>query len=159
MKTNNERLLSIDTLRGFDMFWIIGWGGIWHGLSKLTDWSISNWWSSQMTHCNWNGFHFYDFIFPLFIFIAGISFPFSLENSKQKGISKKNLYFKIIKRGLILVLLGLVYNGFLKFDFNPKYYISVLERIGLAWMFAAFIFINNKRNGRIIWCAGILIFY
>ena len=159
MKTNNERLLSIDTLRGFDMFWIIGWGGIWHGLAKLTDWQLFNWWSTQMTHCKWDGFHFYDFIFPLFIFIAGISFPFSLEKSQQKGVPKRTLYFKIFKRALILALLGLVYNGFLKFDFNPKYFISVLGRIGLAWMFAALIFINTKRYGRIIWCAGILVIY
>ena len=159
MKTNTDRLLSLDALRGFDMFWIIGWGGIWHGLAKLTDWQFFNWWAVQMTHAEWEGFRFYDFIFPLFLFIAGISFPYSLEKSQQRGISKKALYFRIIKRGLILVFLGFVYNGLLKLDFDTQRYSSVLGRIGLAWMFAAFIFINTKRNGRIWWCAGLLIFY
>ncbi len=159
MKTGSDRLLSLDTLRGFDMFWIIGWGGIWHGLAKLTDNPLFNWWSTQMTHAEWDGFRFYDMIFPLFLFIAGISFPYSLEKSLQKGISEKALYFRIIKRGLILVLLGLVFNGLLKFDFETQRYSSVLGRIGLAWMFAALIFINTKRNGRIAWCAGLLIFY
>ena len=158
MKTN-ERLLSLDALRGFDMFWIIGWGRIWHELAKLTDWPLFNWWSTQMNHCEWDGFHFYDLIFPLFLFIAGISFPFSLEKSQQKGLSKKAIYIRIIKRGLILVFLGLVFNGFLKFNFDAQRYSGVLIRIGLAWMFAALIFINTKRNARILWCAGILIFY
>jgi len=159
MNKKNERLLSLDALRGFDMFWIIGSGGIWHGLAKLTDWPLFNWWSLQMKHCPWDGFHFYDFIFPLFLFIAGISFPFSLDKSRQKGISKTALHVKIIKRGLILVALGLVYNGILKFEFDSMHYATVLGRIGLAWMFAALIFVNAKRTGQIIWCAGLLIFY
>ena len=159
MKTTNERLLSLDALRGFDMFWIIGWGKIWHELSKLTDWSVINWWSTQMTHCDWDGFHFYDLIFPLFLFIAGISFPFSLDNSLKKGISKKGLYLRIIKRAVILIFLGFVYNGLLKLDFDTQRYAGVLVRIGLAWMFAAIIFINTRRNARILWCAGILIVY
>ena len=159
MSTKTERLLSLDALRGFDMFWIIGWGGLWHGLAKLTDWQLFNWWAVQMSHCAWDGFRFYDFIFPLFLFIAGISFPFSLEKSLQKGVNRQAIYFKIIKRALILVFLGFVYNGLLKFDFEKFRYTSVLGRIGLGWMFAAFIFMNTKRNGRIIWCAGLLIFY
>ena len=159
MKSNTERLLSLDALRGFDMFWIIGWGGIWHGLAQLTDWSVFNWWSTQMTHVDWEGFHFYDMIFPLFLFIAGISFPYSLEKSQQKGLSRKGIYYRIIKRGLMLVFLGLVYNGLLKLDFETQRYSSVLGRIGLAWMFAAFIFMNTKRNGRILWCVGLLLFY
>ena len=157
---NNGRLRSLDALRGFDMFWIIGGAtGIWHELAKLTDSPLLNWWSNQLTHCKWEGFHFYDFIFPLFLFIAGISFPFSWEKSLQKGISKKALYFKIIKRALILIFLGLVFQGLLNFDFAKQRYPSVLGQIGLCWALAAIIFINTKWVGRIIWCAGLLIFY
>ena len=158
-RNSHHRLLSIDALRGFDMFWIIGWGGIWHGLATLTDRPFFNWWATQMTHCEWHGFHFYDLIFPLFLFIAGMSFPYSLEKSLQNGITKKALYFKIIKRGLILVFLGLVYNRIFSFDFENQRYASVLCVIGLAWMFGAIIFIHTKLKGRIIWCFGLLIFY
>ena len=164
MNTNqNNRLLSIDALRGFDMFWIIdiGWASLWYGLAQLTDWPLFNWWSEQMTHAQWDGFRFYDMIFPLFLFIAGLSFPFSWEKSLQKGISQKAIYLKIIRRALILVLLGLIINNdILTFKFEKGFrYTSVLFRIGMAWMFAAFIFMNTKRNGRMIWCAGLLIFY
>lgn len=159
MSTGTKRLQSLDALRGFDMFFIIGWGEIWFGLASLTGLPIFEWWAKQMQHAEWHGFTFYDMIFPLFLFIAGISFPFSMEKSYQNGITKKNLHFRIIKRGIILILLGMVYNGFLKFDFETARYSSVLGRIGMAWMFAAVIFINTKRNARIIWCAGLLIFY
>ena len=159
MSTNTQRLQSLDALRGFDMFWIIGWGNIWGGLALLTGWPILDWWASQMVHPEWSGFTFYDTIFPLFLFIAGISFPFSYMKSKSKGMSSKQLYFMIFKRMFLLVLLGLIYNGLLKFDFSTQRYASVLGRIGLAWGFAALIFINTKLRGRIIWCAGLMIFY
>ena len=159
METNTQRLQSLDALRGFDMFWIIGWGKIWGGLALLTGWPALNWWASQMEHPEWSGFTFYDIIFPLFLFIAGISFPFSFEKNRFRGVSPKQLYFSIFKRMLVLVFLGLIYNGLLKFDFSTMRYASVLGRIGLAWMFAALIFINTKLRGRIIWCIGLLIFY
>ena len=159
MKPNSQRLQSLDALRGFDMFWIIGWGDLWFGLASLTGWPVFKWWAAQMTHTEWHGFAFYDMIFPLFLFIAGISFPFSLAKSHQNGITKKALYIRIFRRGFILVLLGLIFNGLLKFDFETMRYASVLGRIGLAWMFAALIFINTRRASRIIWCVGLLVFY
>ena len=156
---SGKRLQSLDALRGFDMFWIIGGSGIFVGLASLTGLPVFEWWGHQMEHVEWNGFAFYDMIFPLFLFIAGISFPFSMEKRALKGLSRKSLYIQIFRRGLILVLLGMVYNGLLKFDFANLRCASVLGRIGLAWMFAALIYINTKRTTRIIWCAGLLIFY
>ena len=159
-KSQIQRLQSLDALRGFDMFWIIGGGGIFAGLASLSDWSIFNWWANQLTHVEWHGFAFFDMIFPLFLFIAGISFPFSLAKSHQKGASRKELYYKIIRRGILLVLFGLIYNGILKFNFENFRYASVLGRIGISWMFAALIFFNTKKaTSRIIWCFGLLIFY
>ena len=173
---NTNRLLSLDALRGFDMFWIIGWGAIWSGLAALTNWPLFNWWAFQLTHPDWHGFRFYDLIFPLFLFIAGISFPFSLEKSLQKGISQKAINIKIVKRALMLVFLGFVSNGFLRlafikigsdceggflcFDFSAIRFAHVLGRIGLSWMFAAFIFMKIKKLSiRIAWCTGLLVFY
>ncbi len=159
-KSQEQRLQSLDALRGFDMFWIIGGEGIFIGLASLTGWPLLNWWAHQLHHVAWHGFVFYDMIFPLFLFIAGISFPFSLAKSREKRVSNKDLYYKIIRRGLLLVLLGFVYNGILAFNFENFRYASVLGRIGLAWMFAALIFFNTKKAApRIIWCIGFLIFY
>ncbi len=155
-----RRLQSLDALRGFDMFWIVGGGGIFAGLASLTGWAPLVWWEHQLHHVDWHGFAFEDMIFPLFLFIAGISFPFSMAKRAQSGASRKSLYLQIFRRGLTLVLFGMIYNGFLKFELADFRYASVLGRIGLAWMFSALIFMNtDKRNVRIAWCAGLLIFY
>ena len=159
MDNTNNRLESLDALRGFDMFWIMGGAGIFTGLSKLTGWGVLETWDKQLSHVPWDGFAFYDMIFPLFLFMAGISFPFSIQKFYSKGGTKTNQYKKIIKRGLLLVLLGFIYNGILKFEFENFRYASVLGRIGLAWMFAALIFINTKTISRVIWCFGLLISY
>ncbi len=154
-----ERLHSLDALRGFDMFWIMGGEAIFIGLAALTGWPFLQWWGTQLTHVAWDGFHAYDMIFPLFLFIAGISFPFSLAKRYHGTENRKSLYIHVIKRGLILVLLGIIYNNAIRFDFANLRYGSVLGRIGLAWMFAALIFMNSNLRFRIIWLVGILIFY
>ncbi len=158
-KSENKRLYSLDALRGFDMFWIMGGEGIFIGLASLTNWPALKWWAEQLHHVPWHGFHFYDMIFPLFLFIAGISFPFSVAKRYHNEENKKALYFHVIKRGLILVLLGIIYWNAISFDFANLRYASVLGRIGIAWMFAALIFINTTLKYRIIWLWGILIFY
>ena len=68
--TKSERLKSLDALRGFDMFWIAGGEIIVETLAKYTNWPIFEWMHVQMQHPAWNGFHFYDMIFPLFLFLA-----------------------------------------------------------------------------------------
>lgn len=158
-KPATKRIYSLDALRGFDMFWIMGGEGIFVGLASLTGWPVLKWWAGQLEHVPWNGFHFYDMIFPLFLFIAGISFPFSMAKRKTMNESRKSIYKHVITRGLLLVLLGIVYNNGINFDFAHLRYGSVLGRIGLAWMFAAIIFMNTKLNYRIVWFGVILIGY
>jgi predicted acyltransferase len=162
MDTENKtpkRLYSLDALRGFDMFWIMGGEGIFIALASLTGWPVLKWWAEQLDHVPWHGFHFYDMIFPLFLFIAGISFPFSLAKRMEKNEAKKLIYKHIIFRGLILVFLGILYNNAVRFNLGELRYGSVLGRIGLAWMFAALIFMNTKLNARIIWFSALLIGY
>ena len=154
-----NRLQSLDALRGFDMFWIIGGDAIFTGLASLTGWSFFKWWAIQLGHAEWHGFHFFDMIFPLFLFIAGISFPFSLAKRTALNDSRKSIYTHIFRRGLILVLLGIIYNNGINFDFAHLRYASVLGRIGLAWMFAAVIFMNTKLSTRIVWFWSLLIGY
>lgn len=155
-----ERLVSLDALRGFDMFWIMGGENIIHALAQLTNWALFIWLGTQMEHVEWNGFRFYDNIFPLFLFIAGVTMPFSMKRRMERGDSNAKLYGHIIFRGLMLVFLGLIYNGLLRFNFEHQRYASVLGRIGLAWMFAAIIFINTKTvRSQFIWFAGILLAY
>lgn len=156
----NARLTSLDALRGFDMFFIMGLAGLIVAITNLfPDSSTMVWLGKQMEHVEWNGLTHHDTIFPLFLFIAGISFPFSLDKQRSVGKSEKEIYFKIIKRGLTLVILGFVYNGLLKLDFEHMRYASVLARIGLAWMFAALLFVRFNTKTNIIFSAVILVGY
>ena len=155
----SQRLLSLDALRGFDMLFIMGFAGLVTALCKLCPGEFSDWMTAQMGHADWNGFFHHDTIFPLFLFIAGISFPFSLAKQREKEIGERSIYTKVIRRGLMLVALGLVYNGLFNLDFATLRLPSVLGRIGLAWMFAAMLFIRFGIRTRIAIAAGILVGY
>lgn len=156
----SDRLKSLDALRGFDMFWIMGAEEVFILLGALTGWPVLEWWAGQMTHVEWHGFQAYDMIFPLFLFIAGVSFPFSVSKRLAVKGGKQALYRHIFKRGLILVLLGLIYNNGIIFNIEAMRFPSVLGRIGLAWMFAALIFMKTKNwKSRMLWFWGLLIFY
>ncbi len=156
-KTN--RLESIDALRGFDMLWIMGFPGIIFALANLTGAGWLAGIGDQMEHVKWEGIHLMDLVFPLFLFIAGISFPFSVAKRRENGQKESQIYKHIFTRALMLFLFGLVYNGLFKFDGNLRV-ASVLARIGFAWMFGAIIFINTEKTSvRLIWSFGLLVFY
>ncbi|HEX3384370.1 MAG TPA: DUF5009 domain-containing protein, partial [Mucilaginibacter sp.] len=106
------RLYSLDALRGFDMFWIMGADALFHALSAAAPNSgILKAISDQLEHPAWNGFHFYDLIFPLLLFMAGVSTPFSVGRELEKGKTRGQLVWRVVKRGLILVLFGLIVNN------------------------------------------------
>jgi len=158
--TGGQRLYSLDALRGFDMFWIMGAEEIFNTWAKATDWPALNWISNQLTHPAWNGFHLYDLIFPLFLFMAGVATPFSVGRELEKGNDKKKVLFRVIRRGLILVILGIIYNNGLHLrPISDIRFASVLGRIGIAYMFANIIFIYTKRKAQIIWFWALIIGY
>jgi predicted acyltransferase len=182
-----KRLLSLDALRGFDMFWIISGEGIFHGLANgvmtkhalirnSNDWTIATngslsfferlWLgiSNQLHHSPWNGFTFYDLIFPLFIFISGVSMPFSYEKHLNTGTDKKKsakgIYSALIRRTLILIILGMVVNGLLQAQgYENTRFASVLARIALSTFFAALIYLNFSLSKQVMCFVGILIAY
>lgn len=155
----SRRLQSLDTLRGFDMFFIMGGGSLFIALATLFPIPFFQAIAEQMHHVEWHGFAFEDMIFPLFLFIAGISFPFSLEKQREQKKTNADIYKKIIRRGLTLVLFGFIYNGLLSLDFEHQRYASVLGRIGLAWMFAALLFVNTRTRTRLWITIAVLVGY
>lgn len=181
------RLRSLDALRGFDMFWIVCGEGIFHGIASViqqnhglvqdkTNWQIAGndnlsfpekifiGISNQLHHTVWNGFTFYDLIFPLFIFIAGVSMPFSfskqLEQATDKAAARRKIIFSVFKRSIILILLGMVVNGALQLKgYENTRFASVLGRIAISCFFGAMIFLYCKPKAQLIWLAGILLGY
>ncbi len=151
------RLVSLDALRGFDMFWIGGGASIISALAVLTGWPGFKRVLAELEHPAWNGFTFYDLIFPLFLFMAGVAMPYSLGRRLEAGDSALSVHWRVIRRGLLLVLLGLIYQGLLKFELETMRYPSVLGRIGLAYMFAGIMFLHTSPRGQLAWAVGLLL--
>ena len=157
IKPAGTRLLALDALRGFDMFWIIGGDAFFRSLAEVTNWGWARAWAVQLEHAEWAGFHFYDLVFPLFMFISGVAMPLSLLAKAETAADKRPIYLKLVKRALLLVLLGLVYNHLTDLQFATQRYASVLAQIGLAYLFAALIMLKVRGlGGRLAAVAGIL---
>jgi predicted acyltransferase len=152
-----ERLISLDTLRGFDMAMLVGIGAIIIALADLTGWKWMEVLATQQHHVKWVGFRFYDMIFPLFMFISGVAIPYAINSKVEKGIAKSRLLRKIFIRLVALILLGMLYNGALSRGFTNLRYVSVLSQIGFGYFFAALISLYSRSiRGSVFWLVGIM---
>lgn len=157
-RKNSIRLISLDALRGFDMLWIIGGAGIVTALAGFFTPSLDGV-AVQMHHVPWEGFRFMDLIFPLFVFISGISCAFSMNKHQRSGESNRKMMFKLVRRGLMLVFLGAVYNGLFNLNFVNQRWCSVLGLIGISVMLAGFIALYTRSfRALLFWALGILLF-
>lgn len=154
-----DRLLSLDALRGFDMLFIIGLSAVITSLCNAFGFGDECWLARQMRHVSWHGFVQHDTIFPLFLFIAGVAFPFSYAKMLEKGWPFRKIAGKLVGRGLMLVMLGMIYNGLFMKGLGEVRWASVLGRIGIAWMFAAFLYMTLSWRIRVAVAAGLLVGY
>lgn len=139
------RMLSVDALRGFDMLWIVGASGLVAALDKWTQFVPLRWLRSQLTHKDWAGFHCYDLIFPLFIFITGVSTVFSLDKlaeARGRAVAAR----RVILRGVGLFIAGLVYSGGLTHPWPELRVMGVLNRIALSYTGAGLLYLFTPRR-------------
>ena len=130
------RLMSIDALRGADMLFIMGFAGAVVALASLLG-AGDSFLARQMTHVEWHGFRHHDTIFPLFLFLAGASWPFSCARQMERGKSRLAILLGVLRRAAALVGLGLVCGGLFNLDFARLRWCSVLGHIGVSWGVAA----------------------
>ncbi len=155
----NQRLVSLDALRGFDMFWIVGGEAIFHEWAKLSHWPILQHISNQLEHTPWAGLTAYDLIFPTFVFVAGASLVFSLSKHIAIG-GRAAAVRRLIIRGIVLYLLGIVYYGIInKNGHHQLRLMGVLQRIAIAYTFAGLLFCYLKPRGLAIVAGAILVGY
>ena len=133
------RLMSLDALRGADMLFIMGFSGAimsfcaWIGMKDC-------WVATQMTHVAWHGFRHHDTIFPLFLFLAGVSWPFSYASQVAKGRTTAAILRKMGFRVLALCFLGMVSANLFAFKYEMFRYDSVLAHIAVCWAGAALLY-------------------
>jgi predicted acyltransferase len=154
-----SRIASIDALRGFDMLWISGGDALIDSLHQAHASPATSALATQFEHVPWAGFHFYDLIFPLFVFVVGLVLPFSLTRRLEEGGNRRELYLHAIRRLALLLLFGLLYNGLLDFNFHELRLAGVLQRIAIAYFFATLLTMNLTVRGQVIATACILLGY
>src|SRR5258708_4489814 len=153
----DERIQSLDVLRGFDMFWISGADHFVQALAKATGWASAIFLAHELSHSRWEGFTFYDLIQPLFLFITGITLPLAVGRRLARGQTKWEVFRRLLIRTVLLVILGHIdKNGALSLDFAHQRYTSVLGRIGVASLVAGVIIMYARPRAQVMWVAGIL---
>jgi predicted acyltransferase len=135
----SNRLMSVDALRGFDMLWIIGAGGIVAALEKMSANPVTTLLATQLKHVEWEGFRFYDLIFPLFLFIVGVSLVFSLDKALATG-GRRQVLLRVFRRSALLFALGIFYSGGLAKPWPDVSLGGVLHRIAACYFFGALIY-------------------
>lgn len=123
----SDRLLSLDAFRGMTIaaMLLVNNPGSWKDVYK------------PLLHAPWNGLTFTDWIFPFFIFISGMSMCMSLTSRRAQGGTQAALCLGLVRRGLIIILVGLALNAVPAFDWNTLRWPGVLQRIGLCTVLCA----------------------
>jgi predicted acyltransferase len=159
-----RRIASIDALRGVNMFWLIGVDGAIGSLAEMTRdkgplvSAIGNFLGTQFVHESWEGLHFYDFIFALFIFITGISIALSLPGSiEYDGRIKAHL--RVMRRSLLLIAMGVVMYVSIGENGWDVRLLGVLQRIGLCYFFTSLMFLNFSLRAMVAALGALLVGY
>ena len=149
-----RRVASVDALRGFAMFWIIGADGAAKALAEMLSGkgtilsTAGKIIGEQFEHAEWEGLRFYDLIFPLFIFVTGVAIVFSLTRLVEPE-SKSTAHWRVLRRSLLLFALGVVYGGVSE-SWPDIRLLGVLNRIALCYLFTSLLFLNLRPPGLIV---------
>lgn len=156
--TMSQRLVSLDALRGFDMFWILGMEEVAAAVGKASQAPWAQGFAGQLSHVPWEGFHFLDLIFPLFVFITGVSSVFSLEKSLAVRGRAATLR-KLLGRAVVLYLLGLWCYGGISKGVDEIRWMGVLQRIAIAGFAGGVAYLFLGRRARWGMCVLLLVGY
>lgn len=156
----DQRLVCVDALRGFDMLWIIGGSEVLVTLAKATGFSFLSNMPVNFDH-TWGQFHFYDLIMPLFLFIVGVVMPVSFKKRIARGENKKSLYIHIIRRVIILYILGLIASGhLLTFDSSKLHlWTDTLHAIAVGYLVSSIMILELKLKWQIGITTALLFLY
>lgn len=155
---SSMRLMSLDALRGFDMFWIIGADSLFYALKQLSPNRVTAFLAYELDHAEWQGFHFYDLIFPMFVFMVGVSLVFSLGKLlKQAG--RPEALKRVVRRSVLLFILALLYSGGFAKAWPDIRLLGVLNRIALAYCAAGLLFCFFNPKTLVSVCVGLLVVY
>jgi predicted acyltransferase len=140
------------------MFWITGGGLLGSALRKFGPGTVGEWLGAQLQHVQWEGFHFEDLIFPMFVFIAGVSIVFSVPKMIERS-GKAGAIRRILIRTVLLFALGIFVSGGFARGFDEVRWLGVLQRIALAYCGASLLFIWLRPRGLVAASVTLLLGY
>jgi predicted acyltransferase len=153
------RVVALDVLRGFDMFWIIGGDVLARSIAqafKGRPWADGL--DTQMDHASWQGLHFYDLIFPTFVFVVGASLVFSLTKLVARG-GRAAAVRRVIFRSLALWALGVFYYHGFEYYWPHLRLVGVLQRIAFCYLAVSLLFIFCSPRAMAIVAVSLLVVY
>jgi len=156
------RIVSIDALRGFDMFWIVGGRELVLGLTAIAATpAVLDAVKLQTSHPAWEGFSAWDVIMPLFLFIVGAAIPFSIGRRLDEGQPLRKIYLKVCTRVIVLWILGMIAQGnLLKFQWSEvRLFSNTLQAIAVGYLVASVALIHLSRLGQVLLTVGVLLLY
>jgi predicted acyltransferase len=153
-----DRVISVDVLRGFDMFWIVGAGEIVRTLDQFSENPVLRFLATQLKHCDWRGLRFEDLIFPLFLFLLGMAIVFSVGKIVAKE-GKVGAYRRILRRFAIMFLLGIVYSGGFAKGIDGVRIMGVLQRLALCYLIVSIMFVHLKPKQMAVIGVALLVGY
>jgi len=144
-----DRLLSLDAFRGFTIAAMLL-------VNNPGDWGHVY---APLLHAHWHGWTFTDWVFPFFVFIAGMAMTISLARRAQAGADKTALLLQTWRRALVIIGIGLLLNLIPNFDFASVRIPGVLQRLGLCTLLAAPIVLWCSARGVALWAALLMAVY
>jgi predicted acyltransferase len=139
------RLHSLDAFRGLTVA----------GMILVNTASLAPMIHPWLAHSHWNGCSFADWVFPFFLFITGVALAFSLAKYSQDCKPTRALYWRLLRRAVLLFALGILLNGFWDYDWSTIRLTGILQRIGVAYLAAALIVLKLPRQAQ--WGVTILL--
>jgi predicted acyltransferase len=161
LSLQTQRIVSVDALRGFSIFWIIGGDGAVLALDRMlkdkgpTLSAIGGFLGTQMSHAPWEGLTFYDFVFPLFLFVTGVSIVLALPRLVESE-GKTHAHLRVLRRALMLYGLGLIFYGGISQHWSDVRFVGILQRIAICYLFASLLFLNLDWRGLVVALVALL---
>ena len=143
-KQLSQRLESLDVLRGFDLFLLVGLEMVMHHLGSAVHTPVFHSVMWCFTHVDWEGFSTWDLVMPLFMFMSGITIPFALSRYKDAA-DKSLVYRRILKRVILLWIFGMMCQGnLLGLDADRIYlYSNTLQSIAMGYLISSLLFLHT----------------
>jgi predicted acyltransferase len=154
LPTPVQRVASVDALRGFSMFAVLGADILAKGIEQMLAHggpllaAVGAVIGAQFSHAQWHGATFYDLVFPLFIFVTGVAIVFSLPRLVERE-GKWAAHRRVLRRFVLLYALGVICYGGIAEGWSEMRFSGVLQRIAFCYLVASLLFLNVPVRGMI----------